>query len=122
MANLSNWYESKTLKAQNLIDVVCEKTRFVKTEKQYDTFIASIAEYGIDNAEKFANAFFAEYEGTGPDVLELFINDWLKLAKGCLPKRVLKESKPQQLWNELIRFDFHQLYINGHTYFVKRSI
>ena len=122
MANLSNWYESKTLKAQNLIDVVCEKTRFVKTEKQYDTFIASIAEYGIDNAEKFANAFFAEYEGTGPDVLELFINDWLKLAKGCLPKRVLKESKPEQLWNELIRFDFHQLDINGHTYFVKRSI
>ena len=121
MANLSNWYESKTLEVQNLIDEVCKKTRLVRTEKQYDSFIASICQYGIDNAEKFANAFFAEYEGNDPEVLELFINDWLKLSKGCLPKRILSEWKREQLWDELIQFDFYQLNINGHTYFVKRN-
>ena len=30
MANLSNWYESKTLEVQNLIDEVCKKTRLVR--------------------------------------------------------------------------------------------
>ena len=121
MANLSNWYESKALKTQKLIDLICDKTRLVVAEQQYDAFIDSINCFGIDSARSFADAFFAEYEGQADDVILLFINDWMKLVKGCLPKRLLKDLKPEQLWNEVVKYDFYRIPINGHTYFFKRN-
>ena len=121
MANLSNWYESKSWKTQKLIDVICEKTRLVISEHHYDAFIDSINCLGIDCDRSFVAAFFAEYEGQADDVVLLFINDWMKLAKGCLPKRLIKDMDPEQLWNEVVKFDFYRIPINGHTYFFKRN-
>ena len=106
MANLSNWYEAKTLKAQKLVDVVCEKTRFVVTDQQYDEFLLAIRQHGVDSAEQFEDAFFAEYPGQGQSIIEEFINDWMKLAKGCLSKRLLQENNQLQLWKDLVQYDF----------------
>ena len=121
MANLSNWYESKGWETQKLIDVICEKTRLVQSEHHYDVFIDSINCFGIDSDRSFVAAFFAEYEGQADDIVSLFINDWMKLAKGCLPKRLMKDMEPEQLWNEVVKFDFYRIPINGNTYFFKRN-
>jgi hypothetical protein len=120
MANLSNWYEAKTLKVQKLVDVVCEKTRFVVTDQQYDEFLFAIRQHGVDSAEQFEDAFFAEYPGQGQSIIEEFINDWMKLAKGCLSKRLLQENNQLQLWNDLVQYDFYKLSFCGNTYFFKR--
>ena len=120
MANLSNWYEAKTLEDQKLVDAVSENTRFVITEQQYDVFLAEICQIGIDNAQKFVDAFFAEYEGQEGDVFEKFMRDWMSFSKNCFSKRMLKELDPRKLWSELAQHDFHKLEVNGHTYFIKR--
>ena len=122
MANLSNWYESKPVETQRLIDLVCEKTCFVKTEQQYDEFLTAINQCQIHSAQDFSDLFFAEYQGDSDDVVDIFIKDWLKLAKGCLPTRLLKERKPQHLWKQIVRFDFRKVIVNGNTYFIKRTL
>jgi len=120
MANLSNWYESKTAKEKRLIDVVSQKMRFVRTEKQYDKFLDVIRQYGIDGDEQFLGTFVAEYEGTDQAVLGEFVRDWMKLARGCLPKRILLEQDPVRLWHDLIQHDFYRLFFDGNTYLFKR--
>ena len=121
MANLSNWYESKSLVVQALVDLVCQRTSFVLKEAEIDRFLLMLADYGIKSENQFADSFFGECEGDEDGVLQQFVQDWCALAKGCLPKQLLKQSNSAQLWHELIQFDFYKFVFNGNTYFFKRN-
>ena len=121
MANLSNWYESKSLLVQALVDLICQRTSFVLKETEMDRFLLMLADYGIKSENEFADSFFGEYEGNEDDVLQQFVQDWCALAKGCLPKQLLKQNNSAKLWHELIQFDFHRFVFNGNTYFFKRN-
>ena len=121
MANLSNWYESKSLVVQALVDLICQRTSFVLREPEIDKFILVLGNYGIETENNFADSFFAEYEGDDDGVLQQFVQDWCGVAKGCLPKRLLKEANSKQLWNDLIRHDFYKLIFNGNTYFFRKN-
>ena len=44
MANLSNWYESKSLVVQALVDLVCQRTSFVLKEPEIDRFLLMLAD------------------------------------------------------------------------------
>mgnify|MGYP004177043445 CR=1 FL=1 len=121
MANLSNWYESKSLLVQALVDLICQRTSFVLKEAEIDRFLLMLADYGIKSENEFADSFFGEYEGNEDDVLQQFVQDWCALAKGCLPKQLLKQNNSAKLWHELIQFDFHRFVFKGNTYFFKRN-
>ena len=121
MANLSNWYESKSLVVQALVDLICQRTCFVLKEPEIDRFLSMLAGFGIKSKNEFADSFFAEYEGDDDGVLQQFVQDWCALAKGCLPKQLLRQNNSAQLWHELIQFDFYKFVFNGNTYFFKRN-
>ena len=121
MANLSNWYESKSLVVQALVDLICQRTCFVLKEPEIDRFLSMLAGFAIKSKNEFADSFFAEYEGDDDGVLQQFVQDWCALAKGCLPKQLLKQNNSAQLWHELIQFDFYKFVFNGNTYFFKRN-
>ena len=121
MANLSNWYESKSLVVQALVDLVCQRTSFVLMEPEIDRFLLMLAGYGIESENEFADSFFGEYEGDEDGVLQRFVQDWCALAKGCFSKQLLKQNNAVQLWHELIQFDFYKVVFNGNTYFFKRN-
>ena len=121
MANLSNWYESKSLLVQALVDLICQRTSFVLKETEMDRFLLMLADYGIKSENEFADSFFGEYEGNEDDVLQQFVQDWCALAKGCLPKQLLKQNNSAKLWHEFIQFDFHRFVFNGNTYFFRRN-
>ena len=120
MANLSTWYESKTPTVQVLVDIICERTHFVSNDQEFDKFLSILASYNISTAKQFADSFFAEYEGIDSPALNKFIQDWASVARGCLPRKLLVESRAEQLWQEVIQFDFHKINFNGNTYFFKR--
>ena len=120
MANLSNWYESKNLIGQKLVDMICNKTSFVTNEKEIDRFVLILDGYDINTAKQFEYSFFAEYKGDDVSILRTFFQDWSALAKGCLTKKLLKERSPEVLWHELIQLDFHKFVFNGNTYFLKK--
>ena len=120
MANLSNWYESKCTREQALIDLICSRTCFVTNDKDFDRFLSTLSNYDISTADQFADSFFAEYEGVEASSLNQFIQDWIALAKGCIPQKLLKQRKPEQLWLDVIQFDFHKIDFNGNTYFFRK--
>ena len=120
MANLSNWYETKCTREQALIDLICNRTCFVTNDKDFDRFLATLSNYDISTADQFAVSFFAEYEGVEASSLNQFIQDWIALAKGCIPQKLLKQRKPEQLWLDVIQFDFHKINFNGNTYFFRK--
>jgi len=121
MANLSNWYESKCIREQELIDLISSRTCFVTNDNDFDRFLATLLNYDISTANQFADSFFAEYEGVEAAALNLFIQDWIALAKGCIPQKLLKQREPEQLWLDVIQFDFHKINFNGNTYFFKKN-
>tara|TARA_B100000073_G_C23699163_1_gene559558 strand:- start:149 stop:517 length:369 start_codon:yes stop_codon:yes gene_type:complete len=121
MADLFNWYESKSLVVQALVDLICQKTSFVVKELEIDRFLLMLEEVGVKTENNFADSFFGEYEGEDEGVLHQFVRDWCALAKGCLPKQLLKQNNSTQLWYELIQYDFYRLVFNGNTYFFKRN-
>ena len=120
MADMSNWYQSKSLIVQDLVDIICKKTCFVVDQHDIDGFLVILASYDISTAKQFLDSFFAEYEGDEGVVLEQFVKDWCALAKGCLPRKLLKQRSPEQLWQEMIQFDFDKTVFNGNTYFFKK--
>ena len=121
MANLSNWYESKSLVCQKLVDMICNKTSYVINEKEIDRFLLLLQGYGINTAKQFEHSFFAEYKGDEVSILWMFVQDWSALAKGCSAKQLLKDRSPELLWRELIHLDFHRFVFNENTYFLKKN-
>ena len=121
MANLLNWYESKSLVVQVLVDLICHRTSFILKQPEIDGFLSILADFGIKSKREFADSFFGEYEGDDDGVLQQFVQDWCALARGCLPKQLLKQNNSAQLWHELIQFDFYKIVFNGNTYFFKRN-
>ena len=103
------------------VDRICERTAFVLKEQEIERFLLILAVYGIKPEKQFADSFFGEYEGDEDGALQPFVQDWLALAKGCLPKQLLKQKNSAQLWHELIQFDFCKFVFNRNAYFFKRN-
>ena len=106
MANLSNWYESKSLVVQALVDLVCQRTSFVLKEAEIDRFLLMLADMVLNRKTSLQI-----HSSVSTRVI----------AKGCLPKQLLKQSNSAQLWHELIQFDFYKFVFNRNTYFFKRN-
>ena len=121
MANLSNWYESKSLSDQALVDIIGIRTCFVVGEQRIDSFLLILSSYDIRTEQQFIDSFFAEYSGHDDGVLGQFVKHWSALAKGCLPRKLLKQHNAELIWQEVIQFDFHRFIFNGNTYFFKRN-
>ena len=87
MANLSNWYESKNLIGQKLVDMICNKTSFVTNEKEIDRFVLILDGYDINTAKQFEYSFFAEYKV----MMSLFCGHFFKTGL-LLPRDVSRKS------------------------------
>jgi hypothetical protein len=78
-ADFEAWYDSKSEEYQQLIDEISDRTCYIIDEDEYDQFIEELANYGINDASQFEDAFEREVEGYGERVFAEFseelIND-----------------------------------------------
>ena len=109
-AGLCHLHEDTSSNAQNLFGVVFLKTCFLTSKKQYGEFLSAIRQYNNDCDEKILNVFSTDYDGTVQSGREDFIRDWMKLARGCLPKRSLLEKSMAKLGQGLSQYDFYKLF------------
>ena len=101
-ADLRNLHEDTSSKVQKLVGVVFLKMYFQIIKRQYGEFLSAIRQYTNDCDEKVLNVFCADCNGTVQFGREDFIRDWMKLARGCLPKRSLLEKNLAQRGHDLV--------------------
>ena len=86
-------------------------------QRENDNFLLILASFDVSTAQQFLDSFFAECEVDEDSVLVQFVNDRIALARGFFPKQLLKHCKPEQLWKQLILFDFYKFVLNSNRRF-----
>lgn len=114
------WYDSKSEEMQLLIDEISERTYFIIEENEYDSFIEELANYGINDAEQFEDAFQLEVEGYGERVYAEFSE---QLVEDCgysiYPEFIINCIDWEQVWYSSLRYDYQTIEFKGNTYFFR---
>ena len=114
------WYDSKTEEMQLLIDEIAERTNFIIDEEEYDAFIEELANYGINDAEQFEDAFQAEYEGYGERVFGEFSEQLIEdCGYSIQPEFIANCIDWELVWYSSLRYDYQTIEFKNNTYFFR---
>ena len=100
------WYDSKSEEYQFFIDSISNRTYFIIDEDEYDNFIEELANYGINDAEQFDDAFEGEWEGYGERVISEFSEELIELLGYTIEP-------------DFIARDYQTIEFKGNTYFFR---
>ena len=115
-----NWYDAKYEETQLLIDEISDRTSFIIDEDEYDSFIEELANYGINDALSFADAFQMEVEGYGERVFAEFSEQLMEdLCYNIQPEFIRNCIDWEQVWYSEIRYDYQTIEFKGNTYFFR---
>ena len=114
------WYDAKSEETQLLIDEISERTYFIIEEDEYDAFIEELANYGINDASQFEDAFSQEVEGYGERVTAEFAEE---LCESCgyeiQPSFIANCIDWELVWYSSLRYDYQTVEFKGNTYFFR---
>jgi hypothetical protein len=112
------WYESKDIEYQFLIDEIAERTNFIIDEADYDAFIEELANYGINDASQFEDAFSQESEGYGERVFSEFCEELVESCGYTIEPEFIRYCIDwEQVWYSSLRYDYQTIEFKGNTYF-----
>ena len=114
------WYESKDGEYQLLIDEISDRTDYIIEEEEYEQFIEELANYGINDAVDFADAFQMEAEGYGERVFAEFSEQLMEdLAYNIQPEFIRNCIDWELVWYSELRYDYQTIEFKGNTYFLR---
>ena len=114
------WYDSKSEDMQLLIDEISERTSYIIDEDEYDSFIEELANYGINDAESFEDAFDNEIEGYGERVYSEFCENLVDSCGYSIQPEFLANCIDWELvWYSALRHDYQTFEFKGNTYFFR---
>ena len=116
--DFATWYDSKSEEYQLLIDEISDRTSYIIDEEEYDAFIEELANYGINDASQFEDAFSSEREGYGERVFAEFSEE---LVSDCgytiEPDFIANCIDWELVWYSALRYDYQTIEFKGNTYF-----
>ena len=114
------WYDSKSEETQLLIDEISDRTYFIIDEDEYDEFIEELANYGINDASSFEDAFEREAEGYGERVFSEFSEELIESCGYTIEPEFIANCIDWELvWYSALRYDYQTLEFKGNTYFFR---
>ncbi len=112
------WYESKDTEYQFFIDEIAERTNYIIDEADYDAFIEELANYGINDASQFEDAFSGEWEGYGERVFAEFCAELVDSCGYTIQPDFIRYCIDwEQVWYSSLRYDYNAIEFNNNTYF-----
>ena len=119
-ADFETWYDAKSEDTQALIDEISDRTSYIIEEDEYDAFIEELANYGINDAEQFEDAFNGEWEGYGERVTAEFSEELMVTCGYNIEPEFIRNCIDWQLvWYSALRFDYQEMEFKGNTYFFR---
>jgi hypothetical protein len=118
--DFATWYDGKYEETQNLIDEISDRTYYIIDENEYDEFIEELANYGINDASSFEDAFEREVEGYGERVFAEFSEELVESCGYAIqPEFVANCIDWEQVWYSSLRYDYQTFEFKGNTYFFR---
>ena len=119
-SDFASWYDSKSEEYQFFIDSISNRTYFIIDEDEYDLFIEELANYGINDAEQFDDAFEKEVEGNGERVFSEFSEELMSECGYTIePEFVANCIDWELVWYQSLRYDYQAMEFKGNTYFFR---
>jgi len=119
-ADFATWYDSKSEDMQALIDEISDRTYYIIDEDEYDSFIEELANYGINDASQFEDAFEREVEGYGERVFAEFSEQLVESCDYTIEPVFIKYCIDwEMVWYESLRYDYQTVEFKGNTYFFR---
>ena len=116
----TTWYDSKYEETQSLIDEISDRTYFIIDEEEYDSFIEELANYGINDASQFEDAFGGEVEGYGERVFAEFTEELIESIGYTIEPEFIRHCIDwEQVWYSSLRYDYQTIEFKGNTYFFR---
>ena len=116
------WYDSKSEEYQFFIDSISNRTHFIIDEDEYDSFIEELANYGINDAEQFDDAFEQEVEGYGERVFAAFSEELMEsIGYKIEPEFIANCIDWELVWYSELRYDYRTIEFKGNTYFFRNK-
>ena len=114
------WYDAKYEETQSLIDEISDRTNYIIDEEEYDSFIEELANYGINDAQSFEDAFYGEREGYGERVFAEFSEELVsECAYTIEPEFIANCIDWEMVWYSSLRYDYQTIEFKGNTYFFR---
>ena len=114
------WYDSKSEDTQLLIDEISDRTYYIIEENEYDQFIEELANYGINDASQFEDAFEREVEGHGERVFSEFSEELIESCGYTIEPDFIANCIDWELvWYSTLRYDYQTIEFKGNTYFFR---
>ena len=114
------WYDSKSEDTQLLIDEISDRTYYIIDEEEYDEFIEELANYGINDASQFEDAFEREVEGHGERVFSEFSEELIESCGYTIEPEFIANCIDWELvWYSSLRYDYQAFEFKGNTYFFR---
>ena len=118
--DFATWYDGKYEETQNLNDEISDRTYYIIDENEYDEFIEELANYGINDASSFEDAFEREVEGYGERVFAEFSEELVESCGYTIePSFIVGCIDWQLVWESALRFDYQAIEFKGNTYFFR---
>jgi hypothetical protein len=116
--DFATWYDSKSEEYQSLIDEISDRTSYIIDEEDYDAFIEELANYGINDASEFEDAFNGEWEGYGERVFSEFSEELIESCGYTIEPEFIANCIDWELvWYSSLRYDYQTIEFKGNTYF-----
>jgi hypothetical protein len=119
----AKWYDEKPEEVQFLIDEIADRTSFIIDEADYDEFIVTLADYGIETSQQFEDAFEAEHEGYGEHIYAKFAEDFYENTGLALdvPEALFRAIDWELVYYNSVQYDFMDFDFKGNRYFFRNS-
>ena len=119
-SDFAAWYDAKYEETQSLIDEIADRTSFIIDEDEYDQFFEELANYGINDASQFEDAFYAEFEGVNQE--EQFAAEFIDEMgyRVDLPAFIGNHLDYKMIWECELKFDYFIIEFKGNSYFFNR--
>ena len=112
------WYDAKSEEMQLFIDSISERHYCIIDENEYDSLLEELANYGINDASEFEDAFSGEREGYGERVFSEFTEELMNdIGYTIEPEFIANCIDWQLVWYSALRYDYQTIEFNGNTYF-----
>ena len=119
-ADYETWYDAKSEEMQALIDEISDRTSYITEEDEYDAFIEELANYGINDASQFEDAFNVEVEGYGERVTAEFAEDLMEQCGYKIePEFIYNCIDWELVWRTALQYDYQEMEFKGNTYFFR---
>ena len=119
-ADYESWYDAKSEDMQALIDEISDRTSYIIDEDEYDSFIEELANYGINDASQFEDAFEREVEGYGERIFAEFSEELFEsMVEQTVPDLFVNCIDWELVWYSALRYDYQTVEFKGNTYFFR---